>query len=612
LSQRIEDYGLIGDCQTAALVGRNGSIDWLCLPRFDSGACFAALLGTDANGRWLLAPKDKKYKVSRCYRPGTLILETTFELESGGAVRITDFMPIRRELADLVRIVEGLSSEVAVEMDLVLRLDYGSITPWIQQLNGAISLIAGPDRLTLRSPIKLENKDGRLVSEFSVRKGQQLAFNLTWSHSSQRIPKAVNSRRALLQTERWWKEWKKQCTLGGEWGDVISRSLITLKAMTYMPTGGVVAAVTTSLPEKIGGIRNWDYRYCWLRDASFTLSALLSCGCVEEANAWLNWLLRATAGHPSELQVLYGVAGERRLTEFKVHWLQGYESSTPVRIGNAATNQFQLDVFGEILDAVHKWWSLTRNVSEFGWTLIRSMIDFLEKAWHRPDEGIWEVRGPRRQFTHSKLMAWVAFDRVIEIAERTEFDGPVEKWRKIREKIRKDICKKAFNQDLNSFVQYYGASLLDAAVLRMPLVGFLPIEDERIQGTIAAIEKKLMVDGFLHRYESSAEVDGLPEGEGSFTMCTLWYADVLHMSGREEEAEQVLKRVLGVCNDLGLLSEMYDPKLKRQVGNFPQAFSHVGLVNTALRLSGRGVPEKPRKGSRAAKGAKLPRRSQNV
>jgi GH15 family glucan-1,4-alpha-glucosidase len=581
---RIEDYALIGDLHTAALVGLDGSIDWLCMPRFDSGACFSALLGAENNGRWLISPKEKPYKTVRYYRGDSLILETEFRQRSG-IVRLIDFMPVRRDSAYVVRIVEGVTGETEMVMDLLIRFDYGSVTPWFHKQDGAFVAIAGPDRLTLRTKVVVTREESRLRAAFRVRKGQRIGFSLTWSPSNEEPRPPINSVRVLRTTERWWNKWVQGSTVPGEWREKVTRSLITLKALTYRPTGGIVAAATTSLPEQIGGVRNWDYRYCWLRDASFTLFALMSCGDVEEARQWLQWLLRATAGHPAELQVLYGVAGERRVSEFEADWLGGYENSKPVRIGNAATQQFQLDVFGEILDAIHKWWLIERRITDFGWSLIQSMMLFLEEAWRRPDEGIWEVRGPRRHFTHSKLMAWVAFDRAVDLAERSKWNGPVDRWRAAREEIRQEILDKAFNKKMNSFVQSYGSHFLDAAVLRIPLVGFLSAKDKRVRATVAAIEKNLIVDGFVRRYQSSSEVDGLPEGEGAFLMCTLWYADVLHMAGRKAEARKVFERVLSVTNDVGLLAEMYDPKLKRQVGNFPQAFSHVGVVNTALRLS---------------------------
>lgn len=601
MALRIEDYGLIGDCQTAALVGCDGSIDWLCFPRFDSHACFAALLGGEQNGRWLIAPQQEA-RVSRRYRPDTLILETEFRLSSGDVVRLIDFMPVRGEMPDLVRIVEGVRGEVSMRMELRPRFDYGCVTPWISQENDTTIAVAGPNRLALRTNVELHRDDGKLMSEFTVKAGQRRTFSLTWSESNRPRPLPVAPLRALRTTESWWKRWARACNVEGKWRDCVTRSLITLKALTYMPTGGIVAAATTSLPEQIGSVRNWDYRFCWLRDASFTLFSLMSCGYTKEAHEWMTWLLRATTGHPAELQVMYGVAGERMLTESTVKWLDGYENSKPVRIGNAATEQFQLDVFGEVLDAVHKWWSIRGKISEFGWTLTRTMVEFLEGVWRKPDEGIWEVRGPRRHFTHSKLMAWVAFDRAIAIAEKQELDCPLEKWKEIREEIRSEILEKAFNKDLNSFVQSYGSQQLDAATLRIPLVGFLPADDEMVKGTVAAIEKSLLVDGYLHRYQTASKVDGLPEGEGAFLMCTLWYADVLHMMGRTEESKSAFKRVMAIRNDLGLLSEMYDPKKKRLTGNFPQAFSHVGLVNTALRLSGRGdVPEKFQKPARRSK-----------
>ncbi len=596
MALRIEDYGLIGDCQSGALVGRNGSIDWLCLPRFDSGACFASLLGAPENGFWSLSTAKEPAEVKRRYRRETLILETEFTLADGSAVRLIDFMPIRKQIPDLVRIVEGLRGETRVRMELQPRFDYGSLTPWVSHGDHVVNFVGGPNRLTLRTSVPVQNKGAGVTSEFVVRKGQRRAFTLTWSPSFGPIPGKIYPIRALQSTENWWNNWGKSCPLKREWRDKVLRSLITLKALTNIPTGGIVAAPTTSLPEQIGGVRNWDYRFCWLRDASFTLLSLLGCGFHDEARAWLGWLLRATTGHPAELQVMYGLAGERMLPESDIHWLQGYESSRPVRSGNAATKQFQLDVFGEVLDAVHKWWSVKGSISSFGWALLTSMLGFLETVWRKPDEGIWEVRGPRRHFTHSKLMAWVAFDRGIDIAEKDGLEAPLEQWRNIREEIRHDILEKAFDQNRNSFMQYYGAKLVDASALRIPLVGFLPADDDRIKGTVAAIENKLLVGGYIQRYEPSSDVDGLPPGEGAFLMCTLWYADVLHMSGRKKEAHEVFERVLAISNDLGLLSEMYDVAEKRLVGNFPQAFSHVGIVNTALRLSGSGVvPEKVRR-----------------
>lgn len=596
MALKIEDYGLIGDCQSGALVGRNGSIDWLCLPRFDSAACFAALLGTADNGFWSLSTAEQPAETKRHYRGETLILETEFTLADGSAVRLIDFMPVRKLIPDLVRIVEGIRGEVSMRMELRPRFDYGSLTPWVSESKNEVDFVGGPNRLTLRTSVPVRQNQSGLCAEFQVRKGQQRTFTLTWSPSFGPVPRKVLPLRALQSTEKWWKNWAKALSLKGEWRDKVLRSLITLKALTNIPTGGIVAAPTTSLPEQIGGVRNWDYRYCWLRDASFTLFSLMGCGYSEEAHAWLRWLLRATTGHPAELQVMYGIAGERMLTETDVKWLQGYDGSRPVRSGNAATQQFQLDVFGEILDAVHKWWSVKNKVTSFGWSLTRSMLEFLETVWRKPDEGIWEVRGPRRHFTHSKLMAWVAFDRGIDIAEKEHLECPLERWRKTREEIRHDILEKAFDPKRNAFMQYYGAKLLDASVLRIPLVGFLHADDERMKGTVAAIENKLLVDGYIHRYQASSEVDGLPPGEGAFLMCTLWYADVLHMMGREKDAREVFDRVVGISNDLGLLSEMYDAPKKRLVGNFPQAFSHVGIVNTALRLSGSGeVPEKFRR-----------------
>lgn len=590
MSLRIEDYGVIGDCHTAALVGRNGSIDWLCLPRFDSGACFASLLGEPENGRWLLCPQADRVTVTRRYRRDSLVLETDFELPAGDVVRIVDFMPIRGKVADVIRIVEGVKGKVPMRMDLRLRFDYGSITPWLRKSGEQYSAIAGPDKVTLHSPVRIHRNQSNLDGEFHISQGERIAFNMTWCPSHEEAPGPLDAIRALHETEHWWRNWAESCKYRGRWRDMVVRSAITLKALTYKPTGGLVAAITTSLPESIGGVRNWDYRYCWVRDATFTLMALINCGYVEEARAWRDWLLRATAGHPAELQMLYGVGGERRLSEFELKYLRGYEKSTPVRIGNAASQQFQLDVFGEVADAAHQWLEMRGpNHSEFGWALMDSMVRFLETAWKEPDEGIWEVRGPRRHFTHSKMMAWVAMDRAISIAKRINVDAPVDRWEKIRTEIHEEVCEKAFDKEINSFVQFYGSKLLDSAVLRMPLVGFLAIDDPRVKGTIKAIESRLLKRGFIQRYEDSPKVDGLPEGEGEFLMCTLWYADVLHMSGRIEDARDVFERVTGISNDLGLLSEMYDVDASRLVGNFPQAFSHVGIINTALRLSGEGV-----------------------
>lgn len=586
MSLRIEDYGLISDCQTVALVGKNGSIDWLCLPRFDSGACLAALLGKRDNGCWRIAPRAEHPKITRRYIPETLVLETEFDCGAEGAVRITDFMPVRTKAADVVRLVEGLRGEVAMTLDLRLAFDYGSVRPWLRPVESGVSAIAGPDKVVLRSPAPVKFGEDGIRAEFTVKSGEKFSFDLTWVPSHFSDPKPLDPDDALERTIEWWKRWSERCTYKGEWRDVVLRSAITLKALTYAPTGGIVAAATTSLPERLGGVRNWDYRYCWVRDAAFTLFALLNCGYREEAREWRDWLLRATAGHPAQLQMLYGVAGERRLTELELKWLSGYEQSKPVRIGNAAVNQFQLDVFGETVDVVHQMWDMDDARDEFGWELEEALLEFLEGAWQKPDEGIWEVRGPRRNFTHSKLMAWVAFDRCIRMAEKSHLNGKLDRWRETRHAIHTEICEKAFNHDLGAFTQFYGSKLMDASVLRMPLVGFLPAADPRIRGTVKMIEERLLQDGFIRRYENTPEVDGLPQGEGAFLMCTLWYVDVLWMLGEKKRAREVFERVLNVRNDLGLLSESYDTQAERLVGNFPQAFSHVGLINAALRLSG--------------------------
>ncbi|HEY3884588.1 MAG TPA: glycoside hydrolase family 15 protein [Vicinamibacterales bacterium] len=582
----IEDYALIGDTHTTALVARDGSIDWLCMPRFDSPACFAALLGSEKNGRWLIAPSDPPTSTSRRYAGGTLILETEFETPTG-AVRLTDCMPPRDHHTDLVRIVEGISGEVRMTMELIIRFDYGSIVPWVRQIDGVLRAIAGPDALSLWTPVKTQGVDLTTRAEFTVRAGDRVPFLMIW-HPSHISPTSVDPFKAVEGARKWWNKWSGHSHYKGEWKDLVERSLITLKALTFAPTGGIVAAPTTSLPEHIGGVRNWDYRYCWLRDATFTLYALLVGGFTEEAVAWRNWLLRAVAGDPADLQIMYGCAGERRLTEWTVPWLAGYEGSAPVRVGNAASDQLQLDVYGEVMDAMHL--ALRSGVAHdpAAWELQKLLVGHLEQIWDSPDDGIWEVRGPRRHFTHSKVMAWVAFDRAIQIAEQFASEGPVDKWRTIRETIHAQVCELGFNRRRNAFTQYYGADGLDASVLMLAMVGFLPADDPRIVSTVAAVERDLLRDGFLLRYatdKSSREVDGLPPGEGVFLPCTLWLADNYALMGQRDKAREIFERVARLANDVGLLAEEYDPKLKRQVGNFPQAFTHVSLVNTARHLS---------------------------
>jgi GH15 family glucan-1,4-alpha-glucosidase len=580
---RIEDYALIGDLQTGALVGRDGSIDWLCLPRFDSGACFAALLGGPENGRWSIGPVGEVRSSSRGYRPGTLVLDTTFETDAGAAT-VTDFMPIRDGYPNLVRIVEGKRGAVPMRLDLVIRFDYGSSVPWVQRLDEDLTAIAGPDSLRFTSGVEHRGEDLTTVADFTVREGQRIPFTLTWHPSHLPHPRAPDPEAALPATVRWWQEWSGRCGYHGPWKEQVLRSLITLKALTYAPTGGIVAAATTSLPEWVGSVRNWDYRYCWLRDATFTLLALLGAGYREEARAWRQWLLRATAGHPAGMQIMYGLAGERRLPEFVVKWLPGYENSFPVRVGNAASEQFQLDVYGEVIDAMSQARRHGLEASELGWRVGRNIFEFLEENWRNADEGIWEVRGPRRHFTHSKVMAWVAFDRAVKAVERYGLDGPVDQWVKVRDAIHAAVCARGFNGRLGSFVQSYDSDQLDASLLMIPLVGFLPADDPRVRGTVAAIEKGLMRDGFVQRYDTESSVDGLPPGEGAFLPCTFWLADNYALAGRYDEARQLFERLLGLTNDVGLISEEYDPQAGRLLGNFPQAFTHVGLVNTAYNL----------------------------
>jgi len=589
MSQPIEDYALIGDTHTAALVGRNGSIDWLCLPRFDSGACFAALLGDPANGRWLLAPRGGAASVTRRYRDDTLVLETEFQSPEG-VVRLVDFLPIRRETPHLVRIVEGVSGRVEIDMELVLRFDYGKTVPWVRRLDGATVAVAGPDAVVLRTPARTTGRGLSTTARFTVRGGDRVPFVLSWYPSHQSPPLQVDAVTALADTERWWREWSARCTYTGPWREAIVRSLMTLKALTYAPTGGIVAAPTTSLPERLGGTRNWDYRYCWLRDATFTLYALMHGGYREEAASWRDWLLRAVAGDASQLQILYGLGGERRILEAEVPWLTGYEGSRPVRVGNQAVDQLQLDVFGELMDALYVARRSGMEPEPAAWRLQRHLVLHLETAWQMADNGIWEIRGERLPFTHSRVMAWLALDRSIKAAESLGLDAPLDRWRRTRSEIHAEVCERGYDADRGTFVQSYGSAALDASLLLIPLVGFLPASDPRVEGTVRAIEKDLMVDGFVLRYRTGdSGPDGLPPGEGAFLPCTFWLADAYAQTGRISEARRLFESLLGVRNDVGLLSEEYDPGSRRLLGNFPQAFSHVALVNTASNLGPAGT-----------------------
>ncbi len=596
---RIEDYALIGDCQTAALVGRDGSIDWLCWPRFDSPACFAALLGGPQHGRWKIAPRNA-FETRRSYRRDTLILETEFETPEG-AVTLIDFMPVRGWHADLVRMVVGRRGRVPMEMEGVLRFDYGAAVPWVTYSPDHLGLraIAGPDMVLLRSPVRLENRHRATCASFEVQEGEVLPFVLSYGPSHLEMALELDPQGALAETERFWHDWIRRCTDCPGWTDPVRRSLITLKALTYAPTGGIVAAPTTSLPEKIGGVRNWDYRFCWLRDATLTLLSFMDAGYLEEAKAWREWLVRAVAGSPQQIQIMYGVAGERRLSEWELDWLPGYEGSQPVRCGNAASAQLQLDVFGEVLDALYQACKAGLARHDAAWDVQRAMLGYLEHAWIQPDEGIWEVRGPPRHFTHSKVMCWVAFDRGVKMVESNGVEGPVERWRALRERIHEDVCARGYSERRGCFVQSYGSEELDGSLLLIPLVGFLPADDPRVRRTVEAIQRELTVDGLVHRYLTHESVDGLPPGEGVFLACSFWLADNLCLQGRREEARALFERLLGLANDVGLLSEEYDPSAQRFLGNFPQAFSHISLVNTALNLSAAAKPAEQRAGHKA-------------
>ncbi len=583
----LEDYALIGDTRTAALVGRDGSIDWLCLPRFDSCACFAALLGDRGHGRWQIAPKGGVACTRRAYRDDTLVLETEFETVDG-TVQVTDCMPLWEGRSDVVRLVRGLKGRVTMRSELVLRFDYGSIVPWVRRLDGGIVATGGPDAVVLRSIVPTHGEDFTTIAEFEVAAGQELPFVLSYFPSHEPLPLPIDAHAACEVTAKSWRDWMAGCTYDGDYAAPVWRSLLTLKALTYAPTGGIVAAPTTSLPEQLGGVRNWDYRFCWLRDAAFTLDALLNCGYIEEAKDWREWLLRAAAGRPQDLHIMYGLHGERRLTEFELPWLPGYEGAAPVRVGNGAGLQFQLDVYGEVMDAMHVARREGMPVLREAWQLQRVLMDFLETGWSRKDNGIWEMRGEQRHFTHSKLMCWVAFDRAITAVERSGVDGPVEKWRSLRSQVFDEVIARGFDAERNTFTQSYGSRELDASVLLIPLVGFLPATDPKMKGTVAAIERELLDDGFVLRYRTTESVDGLPPGEGVFLPCSFWLVDNYALQGRRAEACALLERLLRLANDVGLLAEEYDPRAQRQLGNFPQAFSHVALINAARSVSSLG------------------------
>ncbi len=589
MSRPIEDYALLADTQSAALVSRDGSIDWMCLPRFDSPAMFAAMLGGPEHGYWQIAPEGDGWTSTRRYRDNTWILETEFR-RGDDAVRIIDFMPVRDNHPNVVRVIEGVQGRVAMASNLAVRFDYGHLVPWVQTTDTGCRVIAGPDGATLRTPVPMHATNDLISCEFHVDAGQRLPFVLVWHPSHEHHRADIDVEKALAHTERWWQQWCGHCTYDGPDAALVRRSLLALKALTYGPTGGIIAAATTSLPEDIGGERNWDYRYGWLRDATFTLHAMLLNGFVAEANAWRDWLLRAIAGDPSSAQIMYGPAGERRLTEWEVPWLPGYEGSRPVRIGNAASEQLQIDVYGEVMDVLTHRRELDHGPhGEAVWRLQCELLDYLEGKWQEPDEGIWEVRGPRRDFTHSKVMAWVAFDRGVRAIESFHVDGDAARFAAARDAVHAEVCSRAYDADINAFTQAYGNGRADAAVLMMPLVGFLPIDDPRVQGTIAMVTERLDDHGFLQRYEhDTSAVDGLPGGEGAFLPCTFWLADCYALSGDTERARKVFERASGVANDLGLLAEEYDVTRKRLVGNYPQAFSHVSLVNTARNLTESG------------------------
>jgi len=594
MPSRIEDYALLGDCETAALVSRGGSIDWLCWPRFDSGACCAALLGGPEHGCWLLSPDDCTATVRRRYRTDTLILETEFTT-AHGVVTLIDFMPVRDQGSHVIRIVLGRRGRVVMRTELILRFDYGALIPWATRLeDGRLCFAAGPHRLVLSTRVALRGENLKTVGEFRVAAGQSVAFVLSYATASAPVPRPIEAAAALRTTERFWRRWVGQSSDAGEYDAAVRRSLITLKALTYRPSGGILAAATTSLPERVGGERNWDYRYCWVRDATFTLQAMMNTAHYAEAEAWRAWLLHAVAGDPAKMQIMYSVLGERLLPEWQLTWLPGYEKSLPVRIGNAASEQLQLDVFGELMEVLHHARCSKLAVSEAGWSLQLALLEHLERIWREPDRGIWEIRGAPRHFTHSKVMAWVAVDRVIRSAEQFRLKGPLRRWRMLRRRIHQDVCRRGFNRKVGAFVRSYDSRDLDASILLLPLVGFLPMSDRRVRGTVEAIERRLLRDGLVRRYESRARNDGLPGGEGAFLACSFWLADNYVLLGRRDDARQLFERVLALRNDVGLLSEEYDPVERRFLGNFPQSFSHIALVNTALNLLRESGPAEQR------------------
>ncbi|MFH8569896.1 glycoside hydrolase family 15 protein [Streptomyces sp. NPDC017993] len=584
----IEDYALIGDLQTAALVGRDGSIDWLCLPRFDSAACFAAILGTRDNGHWRLAPRDADARAERSYRGDSLVLDTVWETPTG-TVKVTDFMPQRDRAPDVVRIVEGIRGTVEMRGVLRLRFDYGRVVPWVRHSNDCRVAVAGPDSVWLRTPSRgaTYGKGFSTRSDFTVSEGERAAFVLTWHPSHEPRPNQIEPFEALDATLEDWQDWSARCRYEGPYRAAVIRSLITLKALTYAPTGGIVAAPTTSLPEELGGVRNWDYRYCWVRDASLTLNSLIAAGYLDEAGAWRDWLLRAVAGAPQDLQIMYGLSGERRLPEAELPWLSGYADSPPVRIGNAAVEQRQLDVYGEVLDSFHIARTAGLPSEQHAWRIQSALMDYLESNWRDPDEGLWEIRGPRRHFVHSKVMAWVAADRAVRALEAySKSGGDLTRWRAMRDEVHREVCEQGYDPERGTFTQYYGSTELDAATLLIPRVGFLPATDPRVVGTVEAVQRELTHDGLVRRYSTTdgVSVDGLPGGEGAFLVCSFWLADALHAIGRRDEARALFERLLSLRNDVGLLAEEYDPVAKRQLGNYPQAFSHIGLVGTAFAL----------------------------
>lgn len=593
MSQRIEDYALIGDCETAALVGRNGSIDWLCWPAFDSDACFAAILGTHENGRWLIAPSEDATAISRRYVGNTLILETRFET-NGGTVALIDFMPLRGKASDIVRLVRGVDGTVKMRMELVIRFGFGANIPWVRRIDHSLMAIAGQDLIVLRTPVETRGENLTTVAEFEVKAGETVPFVLAYGPSHLDPPAPIDPEIALQETERFWQDWCGHCTRDGDYQELVLRSLITLKALTFAPTGGIVAAPTTSLPEKLGGSRNWDYRFCWLRDATFTLLALMNSGYTEEALAWHNWLLRAAAGSPAKMQIMYGIWGQRRLLEWEAGWLGGYEGARPVRVGNAAHAQLQLDVYGELIDAFHQSRMAKLELDDETWALECAVLNHLAEVWDRPDHGIWERRGQPKHYVFSKVMTWVAFDRGIKSAETFGFKAPLLHWRTLRDAIHRDVCNRGFDAEENAFVESYGSKLLDASVLLLPEVGFLPPSDPRIRGTIAAVEKCLMRGGFVLRHDPRELPADQPPLEGAFLACSLWLADAYVLSGDLDKAQELFDRVVGIANDVGLLAEEYDSDARRQTGNFPQALTHIALINTAHNLSAaRQGSEKP-------------------